>query len=180
MGKRQADIAEAALIKLNRPFVTPGLLKTFPFYEPGGKLAGFNLQLEIKNGGNSPARRTLFYVNYAAMLGTIPDNFDFLDRPSIDGRRQIKSDIPAGSNTNTGYIPIKIDTIRSVWEKRVKFFLWGWITYEDIFGIAPKPFKTLFCWEVMITGDDPISPTGQLAFNCTSHGSHNCMDEDCP
>lgn len=177
---KQADIAEASLTKLNRPFVLPGLLMAFPERDAAKKIASFSLRLQLKNEGNSPAMRVTFFVNYIVLRSEMPDDFDFGDRRSVDGRPSTPVVIGIKSHTTTGTFSVPIETIREIWAKNYRLYLWGWITYEDIFGLRTTPYRTQFCWEVEIYGDEPIAPAGELEFRCMTHHRHNCIDEDCP
>ncbi len=174
---RQADIAEANLTRLNRPFVFPGQLQAIPKINPNNDIFAFDLRLEWKNVGSTPAKDAKFHISWEHFLNDIPDDFGFPEHGKASG---VTMYIPAKDSTQSAPMLMDVCVARAAWAKQIRLYLWGWITYEDVFGLFEnKKYRTQFCWEMILEGNDPYGKQGQLEWRCTSYPRYSCVDEEC-
>lgn len=66
-------------------------------------------------------------------------------------------------------------------KKRVRIYVWGWATYNDVFKGTQKHLSE-FCDElsdVKITQEDAASPSAEFNWKLQLCKTHNCYEGDC-
>jgi hypothetical protein len=183
---KAASVAEQALKKLERAFIYNSKIEWKGFLREGapwGDDVGWIFTVEWHNNGATQARRFLNHFNWEVFLNDfdsdLPPDFSFRDM----GRAAAGATYIAPKHrTLSEHLPITADILAAVSVNQLRLFVWGWATYEDIFG---APHETQFCFELdRIDGDPYDIPRAQDAkpeifFNFRVCGRHNCADEDC-
>jgi hypothetical protein len=127
-----------------------------------------------KNTGQLPAKRVIAWLNGDAFdLGKSPEDIGFADVTSFNSLtkamgpgQQIASQIEA-----------PLSDLIDVWEKKRRYFLWGWIEYDDGFQGTPRR-RTEICFEVFI-GSDPRGIEAWQFFRNGFATKFNAFDDDC-
>jgi hypothetical protein len=151
----------------------------------GKKTNMFTLVTPWENTGVTPAMSGKSVVNWkttAAPEG-LPDGFTFSDQVEIQPRQfEIP---PKGSGNGTMDVPVL--WIKAVQSKKTRLFIFGWITYDDIFKGRLGERKTPrhlaeFCDEVVnikSTPEDVTNPDANIRVELSLCTEHNCSDERC-
>ncbi|MBZ5537768.1 MAG: hypothetical protein LAO31_17575 [Acidobacteriia bacterium] len=144
-----------------------------------GKTVRMVFEVGWENSGTTPTKVALGKANIQAWSTDLPRSFDYRD---LDDSRPSPAVIGPKA---TARIPvaIPIDDLIDVPRKGHHLFLWGWMSYRDIFEGTP-PRLTEFCAEITnIRSDkeDMTDPAARFLWNVVSScpGYHNCYDEDC-
>jgi hypothetical protein len=120
---------------VGRPFAT-----VIPYTDDELKSEGFRVRLgyTIKNYGRSPGHMTYHWANVAIVdaEGAMPELPDYTaKKPSFDlpDTRLME---PRGAFKN--YVPIRFRDFKDMWERKKFLYLYGYITYRDIWGAEHK------------------------------------------
>lgn len=153
VAKRSADIAEQALVAGQRAYVR---VAHFPWLWRGdldrpGKYF-YDITPIVENGGNTQTVGLRINVNSMLRDTPIPDDFafPFQGEPgfSLIGSRQTIS----ASNAI-----ILDDDLLAVQRGQKYFYVWGTITYRDVFPGTPERV-TEFCTQISKVFGDPLDP----------------------
>jgi hypothetical protein len=109
----------------------------------------------------------------------MPANFGF---PDMEGAHDLRQFVvsPKGIAHTTTEIPIGF--IKVVQNGDMHFYVWGWMTYHDIFRGTPTRLNE-FCDEIKnikSSTEDITDPAATFTWDlslCTV--PHNCSDEEC-
>jgi hypothetical protein len=71
------------------------------------------------------------------------------------------------------YIPIAPDLANRIMTFQTQLFVWGWITYDDIFG---SHHRTEYC--LRYKGYRKL-PDNTVIWDSEQCAAHNCADKDC-
>jgi hypothetical protein len=172
---KSADISEQALVKLERAFLFPKLMAINPILDANGNKA-FAFRMYWQNSGRSAVREVKFTFRFDHFLGELPDDFAF---PTAEPTPDIRPIYLAPNHgTWSAVIAAPIAVIDAVRMGHIRLYFWGWVTYRDIFEGTPAHI-TKFCWETILSGDDPYLEGSQLFCHFRTSERKNCFDEDC-
>ena len=107
----------------------------------------------------------------------MPDTFDFRDESGVE-RRQ--AEIGRGMAANTTLI-MPISFVDGTRRRIFRTYVWGWVTYNDVFKGTPKHLSE-FCDEMTdltVSNEDATSPSAQFNWKLAICKTHNCYDEEC-
>lgn len=151
--KDAANTAHEALIKGQRAFVS---VAAFPWlWRPDADRPGkyfYDITATIENAGNTPTIDMTIVSDCAFRDTPLPDDFDFpyrsAPKPSMVGPRQNK-------NGTAGII--LDDDLVAVQLGKKYFYIWGTITYRDIFYGTPL-HTTEYATQIVRVNGDPLKP----------------------
>jgi hypothetical protein len=178
--KSAADTAREALVSGARALVSFTGNSVGMKRVNNGKINAIEIALPWTNSGNTPTRRAFSVVDFDITSPTgMDDTFDFRDRiPNIPPRQFFIS--PKGEADGTEAIPIQ--EFHAVQAHEQRLYVWGWITYHDIFPGTPTRL-TEFCDEIVNVQSstaDMTNPAANLKWNMVLCPlPHNCSDEEC-
>jgi hypothetical protein len=171
-GQAAAGIAEQALMRLHRAFVFP---RDFAAVGVVAQPSGPAIRVRFKwhNSGGTPARGVKAQVGWDHWQGEIPGGFAF---PGYGGGVFGGTYIAPSSDLPSPTIDIDVAIIEATRVGQIRTFLWGEVTYEDVFAAT---HVTRFCWEIHVRGDSAYAANARLEISTTTHARNNCIDEDC-
>jgi hypothetical protein len=73
---------------------------------------------------------------------------------------------------------LDVSVLKAVQERRKHLYLWGWVTYRDIFKDTLSHI-TRFCHEVIDVRGDPMNVQGGIEIVFSLCPRHNCTDDEC-
>jgi hypothetical protein len=133
------------------------------------------MRFKWHNSGATPARNVKSHVGWEHWQTDIPSIFSF---PGQGGGVGPGTYVAPNADLPSAVIDIDVAIIEAARVGQIRIFLWGAITYEDVFPGAPQHL-TRFCWEIQVRGDSAYAANARLEISTTTHVRHNCMDEDC-
>lgn len=178
-GERAANIAQDALTKLERAFVSI----TFSFNASGNvmnQIEGWQITPVLKNEGSTNTRGLHQHVSWDAFFNPIPDDFtfpDIWDAAVVDRVNPLSYIAPHGS-INGDSLGIPTEILEAARQGHLRVYMWGWAEYDDVFEETP-PHRTEFCYEIRVFRDPYVFVTGQLPFSLRIIDRHTGADEDC-
>jgi hypothetical protein len=139
---------------------------------------------EWHNSGATQAKHFLTHISWNHWLwfdGDMPPDFVFVDigQPSPGA-----GFVPPKSSILSTHLPIEAAILEATRVKQIRLYIWGWVTYRDIFD-STDDRETQFCFELDRVDGDPYDiPTAQdekarIVFNFRICGRYNCADDDC-
>jgi hypothetical protein len=151
--KEAADTSREALVKSQRAFVRsigfPWLWRA-DFGRPGKYF--YDITPVIENAGATPTVHMKIVVDYAIRETPLPDQFNFPYRTgpadTLVGPRQT-----IGAN----HAEILDDDLLAIQNGTKFFYLWGTITYLDVFDGTPL-HTTEFCTQITRVLGNPLDP----------------------
>jgi hypothetical protein len=127
--------------------------------------------ITFENTGNTPARNLVVDISTCAIVGELPQDFSypsFAKSPGFPGLIGPR----AGSQS---VLLLHDGILGEIFSRKRNFFVWGTVTYDDIFGASRR---TQFCFRYngyVLRNDGTIEKT---IFGPGER--HNCDDENCP
>ncbi len=151
----------------------------------GKKVTSLTMVLPWENTGVTPAMNGKSVVNWKTLPSPngLPENFTYPDQMEVEPRQ---FEIPP-RGIGTGTMDVPIGWIQVTKGKTVRMFIYGWITYDDIFKKAagakgtPRHLSE-FCDEitnVKSTPEDVTDPAANITWELSLCRGHNCTDERC-
>ena len=170
-------VTREALVSVQRAFVSfSGTLSATKIVKHD-KTTDLMLNLPWTNLGTTPTRKSKSRVNWQTFPQGMPDNFSFLDIGDVAPRQFT---IPSkGFGNATMEVPIQV--LEYVKDGNLRLFVWGWITYHDIFERTPVRLSE-FCDEVTnikSSTDSFTDPASNITWELVLCSEHNCTDEEC-
>ncbi len=163
-------IARDAVAESNKAFLYVSDVKINPQPQqvPQDKISTANAEIEIDvlNSGNTPARNVLTVANEIVTPGKLPSNFDYPDFIASPTRT---STFIAPKQVIAYRLPISFLTSMSVREGLSSLNVYGRIEYTD--DISHTRHRTLFCVSYAA-----YPGRGDVFAQCNER---NCADEDC-
>jgi hypothetical protein len=182
--KKQAEAAQResittreALTSVQRPFIFFGGKASATKTIVEGKITDLVLSWPWENTGVTPTKNARDHTNWLAFPDAIPSNFDFPDVKPVDNRQFEIA--PRSYANSTMTIPVYM--FDQAKQGHVHIFVWGWITYDDIFT-GTKMRLAEFCDEitnVKSTKEDITDSTTDITWELSLCKTHNCADEQC-
>jgi len=122
------------------------------------------------NSGETPARHVVPNVNFCARPGELPKDFSYPSEP-----RNVRFFIAPKAQAQTT-ISLPTDVLNGVETFKQRLWVYGDITYQDVFGHWHKTeFASVYGGFVLKSDGGEIE---KHIFNKTEQ--HNCADDDCP
>jgi len=173
--ERSADLAEKALHTTERAFVYLHEIKIDYITEDSVEFRGYVVAVVLTpfwaNSGTTPTKRGLCHTSWGQFVqGTGPETIRFDNRqdPNVLVGR---SPIFVAPKANYRGVPVRI-TRQQLLSPNTRF-AWGWIDYDDIFGVR---HRTEFCVEI-IPAAGPIGMTDWIRLR--AYRLHNGSDDEC-
>jgi hypothetical protein len=136
--------------------------------------------IQFSNGAATPPKNLRYKLNEQVLPGEIPLGYQFDDQDSSEPRR-----ILLGPGTSwPGFMSVPLDSFIAAKEGRQRLYLWGRVTYQDVFSDDLR--LTEFCFEAINVEvaiplpDQPLDPRNGFHFEIAPCAQHNCYDDDCP
>lgn len=130
------------------------------------------------NSGTTPTKNAVGQCNIQLWPAELPKGFAFGDLAKLEKRPLVIGP----KATVRAPLLVSIDVLNHVRQKKSHLYVWGWITYHDIFSGTPTRL-TEFCSEIINvtpTKPDMTDPSCEINWQIVSCPEHNCYDEDCP
>lgn len=161
-----------------RAYVYVDTLKSNRALSSNGDLIGCSVSLVWKNFGSTPAigaRSSMFCCEWHSPY--FPPWFPFPEMPSLWGPGSGEPNhIPQGGTIPVAsFMVIPLDHVEEIAKGWRRVFVWGEVSYEDIYG---GQHRTRFCYRSSgagYEGGDKAKPI--IQFNL--YESNNCVDEQC-
>jgi hypothetical protein len=120
----------------------------------------------------------LEHCNVQVLPKLMPEDFSFPDLGNLRGIPTVVEPKQEITCMNEGSIPS--DEIRKVESNppSAYLYLWGWVTYRDVFPGTP-PHRTEYCLQLTKWGGDPLNPAGSYSMGFNFCPIHNCTDDEC-
>lgn len=151
--KDSADIARTSLISTQRAYIRvanyPWLWR--PDFDRPGKFF-YDITPIVENGGNTQTVDAKINVNSALRDKPLPEGFDF---PYT--AEHVFTLIGAHQTVGASNAVISDDNLLLVQKGKKFFYIWGTITYRDVFPNTPE-HVTEFCAQIGRIMGDPLDP----------------------
>lgn len=159
-----------------RPWVVFKAIETEKRPSAGGdQIAAWQFKAIWENVGSTPTKNAVSHVSLQPMPNPMPNDFKF---PDLGDQGSVP--VVLGPKAVVGSAAIKVDVsfIQAVQESKAHLYIWGWMSYRDIFENT-KLHVTKFCRELTEIHGSPISGGGTTKFAFRHCPYHNCTDEEC-
>jgi hypothetical protein len=151
--KNSADVARDSLIYTQRAYVR---VANFPWvWRPDWDRPGkyfYDITPIVENVGNTQTVDMKININSALRDNPLPEGFDF---PYVADPGT--SLIGAHQSVRASNVVILDDDLLAVRDRKKFFYIWGAITYRDVFPGTPE-HTTQFCTQVNRVMGDPLDP----------------------
>jgi hypothetical protein len=175
--KQSNETTREALTSVQRAFVSflgsAYISKTVV----AGKTTELVFNLPWENSGVTPTKNADSRVNWKVFTDDLPANFTFADQGNVQHRQ---FEIPPKGVANTT-LPVQVVFVDAARKGGPHLFVWGWITYNDIFDNTPRRLSE-FCDEIInikSTPEDIADPAATITLELQLCQVHNCSDERC-
>jgi hypothetical protein len=139
-------------------------------------ITGVSLYLPWENSGTTPTENMIQHANWCAIYNSLPKGYWFPDL-GVQGGEDTPLVLGPRAQLNTSPLTVNIERMRLIQSHKMRLFLWGWTTYNDIFP-GSKGHRTEFCYEVTdIIGSFVVN--GPVNVILTLCPEHNCTDPEC-
>jgi hypothetical protein len=157
-----------------------GLFVGTPVFDPATqKIVSYKVWENWNNSGTTPAIGVEAWLNFKSdSAEVLPKNFPYPYDPKIP---KMVYDIGAHGVVPSNPFRIPIQTIQDLQRRRTRLYIWGEVTYYDIFS-KTLLHKTQFCNEIAnvnSTSLDLTSPGTHVDLDNFACAEHNCHDETC-
>jgi len=170
---QQVRLSRLSLTITERPFVFQDAHKVTEIFDTStNKPIGWRVAVLWKNGGNTPAHRTITHLNSTKRMATLPVDFTFED---FDDLVLAPAFLGPGATTQSGEVIFSLDDVKNVKEGIVNCYFWGWYEYSDEFEGSAR-HRSEFAFKMNVVGD-PF-PTG-VFFSPEPLQKHNGFDDYC-
>lgn len=174
-------ITRETLTSVQRAFISfAGVATAEKTVVENNRTAALTLALPWLNEGATPTRRAEGRVNWIALPSGLPDKFAFADQgPPVQPRQFYV----APKNLANGSEDVPIVFIAAAQKKQMRLFVYGWMTYHDIFVGTPTRLNE-FCGEIVnikSSTEDISEPSAHITWDnpVTLCPEYNCNDEEC-
>ena len=177
----QSKTALDATISQNRldqrAFINFGkVMQDNPIIIPGHTdVQGWEFRPHIGNSGDTPTRNARTHASFRYLPTILPADFTFSDigqeGPDTPFMLGPKEDATGPNLT----VPFAV--MEDVKAKTIHLYVYGWLTYQDIFPKTPMHIS-MFCMELADIRGQLVPGTG-YQFLWTLCPRHNCGDDEC-
>jgi hypothetical protein len=176
-------ISRESLQSVQRAFISVNPIPEIQTANTGSsQIILFNLWME--NSGVTPTKKLAAQVNWLKSNKglPLPPNFTFPDAKSIDGSQDSTvSVIGPRDRFPLSVGPIPREFIERLYKGEVRFFIYGWVRYNDVFAQTPR-HVVRFSYELVAVPGVVRLQTGQegQGLQTLVNGPRfNCSDEEC-
>jgi hypothetical protein len=174
--KRANGISAENLYSIQRPFIDATNVEATPLFNSTG-ITGYDINPRIENGGNSPPKKLVIYINYYTPIEAMPPDYKFPDLdevisgPAVGGPKNVVRTVPRT------FTPEQLVEFQN---KSRHLYIYRHIEDDDTFRTTPH-HVTQFCFELNGIRGDPMGKSGQqtLSLGFPVCRRHNCADEEC-
>lgn len=171
---KAATASERALTHVERAFIYPKAWAFTGWKNPlTGEFNGLGAALMWENSGNTPTKGMQSHFNYALRDTELPDDFNF---PDVENFTPAVSLIGPKVVITIEQINLPPAELRQIQSGQMRFYVWGWAEYSDIFPDTQR-HRTEFCHELVVPGDIDHPDGG--TFIMRNYKRHNGSDGDC-
>lgn len=169
---QQVRHSRQSLAETARPFVFSDGLLIKPMIDRSTNLpTSWRLAIGFRNGGSTPAHRTVTQLNVTKRKEGLPEDFEFPDNAALVINPTF---LGPGAQNQSGETSFSLEEVKDIREGILRCFMWGWVEYSDRFE-GPR-HRSEFAFEVGIVGD-PF-PDG-ISFDQKQLRAHNGADDYC-
>jgi hypothetical protein len=171
-------ISRDSLVSVQRALVTfAGQVYGAKIPDSTGKVTQLiRLNTPWINSGNTQTKDAESQVNWVAPMDVLASNFTFPDIVNVE-----KSQFALGPKvTGNTTMDVPVATFEDARQHRRHLYVYGWMTYRDIFSDTP-PRLSEFCDEIInIKSDVPLADLkAPVTWEPSLCHTHNCYDEQC-
>jgi hypothetical protein len=168
--KKSAQVAESALVELNRAFV---FLKSLDIREGETDKTAIDVWVAWENFGVTQTKNLQTFLNCEVFpAANDVSAFDFRDR-GTDKKRAAY----IGPKGLMPMHPVSIPkpALEAVADGLSRALIWGWVEYDDIFPNTPR-HRTEFCSEIVVKRSADGKSLHGMNIN---HDAYNGAEEEC-
>lgn len=146
--------------------------------DPSGQQK-LELDFFIENSGTTPTRKLKAHINLRDG-SPLPENFDFPDAPDKYGRTNDAVPVIGPKDKFPFVIEIRKERIESLQRGQTHMYVYGWVSYNDIFDGTPSHL-TRFSFELVSKGMVRLQngQSGEGMQTVITGTRFNCYDEQC-
>lgn len=167
------EIARDGMEKQLRAYVHPESFSYISQPDETNQNFGWGFAISWKNLGVTPALSASMLIWTEVVDGALAKDFKF-DRIAED-----HVPVVFGPNmpVTSSYALVGAEDVRKVFAGQKALYLWGWVTYKDVFPASPER-QTRFCYRMSVTGDPTkaVGPDNIVHWTTTIHVAHNSAD----
>jgi hypothetical protein len=138
------------------------------------KLASVVLFAIWTNSGDTPTKHSRMHYSFLPTGYELPPGFNFID---LGDQKSIPFVLGPKATVATGEMIIPVPALLAV-QQGAHLYIWGWVTYHDIFD-EEKLRVSEFCSDIVNVTGDVTDPNANISITPTLCQEHNCFDEEC-
>jgi hypothetical protein len=172
----QAYISHEALFSVQRAFVffSPETKQFYLTDKEGSKnIVSWEFLVPIRNSGTTPAKNLRDHIFVGWLPHAITKDFNFHDFENGEDGMANPQDTSFYETE-----PIPRDVLADTKGGIKHLYIYGWVTYNDVFKGTPQRV-TKFCYEMHAIVGDFTTTIGDKGTRTTLCGVHNCSDDGC-
>jgi hypothetical protein len=146
-----------------------------------GRTVKLKLSVPWDNNGSTRTKYAEGMINWHTFpifpgAPGVPRNYSFPDQGQAEKRQ---FDIPP-KGTAIATAEVAVNWFEATQVHNCRMFVWGWITYHDVFNATP-PRLSEFCDEVVNIRNDKdfTDPSVNITWDLELCRTHNCSDDEC-
>jgi hypothetical protein len=185
--RKSNDISREALQSVQSALIYFREFSVVPLIAPTGDLASVLIMPNIENGGATPAKEVVSQVNCGVTDSGMPTDYVFRDQWCGDSpappQEQAALVIMPKQEVGTGpAITINPTTLKAIVDHTKYFYLWGRITYRDVFKNTRKHVvqycRTISYLSSMALTAKNGAQVSMIIGSCPNR-TYDCLDEGC-
>jgi len=139
------------------------------------KLTAISLFILWGNSGDTPAKNAHMHYTFKPQKDELPTGYGF---PDLGDQKNTRFVLGPKAITASGEFIISTAHLLAVQQGQEHLYIWGWVTYYDIFDDR-KQRVTEFCNDIINVTGDVTDPNAVITFTPSLCQEHNCYDEEC-
>jgi hypothetical protein len=174
------SVTRESLVDVQRAFISETDIEVFRGVANlqgigNGNLAQGAVVVRFENAGSSPGINVVENMNACvANPDILPSNFSYRDLSDIN----LHHHAYIAPKTNfISYNPLTSQQAAEVIGIQSALYVWGWITYDDIFG---QHHRSEYCGKYQGFMTMPNNKLTWIADQCNPKNPHSCTDKNCP
>jgi hypothetical protein len=175
--KDSADIAKLTMIARDRAYVHHDGFRWISHLSERTGRYFWRVHPRWINSGNTPTRNLAVHVDYDLRDDLLPDNFVF-----SYVRGGIPAMIPPHGIIESQFRDIPADELILIKGGQKFSYVWGTVTYRDVFHDTPDRITRFCVVAIDVTGEPDREWHAQdnpLEISFIAYDRRNCADEDC-
>jgi hypothetical protein len=130
--------------------------------------------VQFQNSGSTPGVKVVENANFCISKSDMVPDFSFRDLSDINRHNRT---YVAPKATFVSFTPITSNQVEEILTLKTPLFVWGWITYDDVFG---NHHRSEYCARYQGVWKAPDNSFTWVADQCTPSNPHSCTDKNCP